>query len=325
MNIPLRWKRMRIVVFISWLLYLLATPVLVNGAAASSIEVLPRWKKGEKVQYEIIKTRRKRQGKSVTMDLTTRTDLEIEVLSKKNDGYVLAWTLGATRFDDPNQAKKRLNQQMSNMLKDQRIILELDSQAVINGVQNWKDLQESSKKILKILTAELNNAGLDPAMIAKVRTQITSMFATKQQIEQLCTREARIFFMALGIELAPSNLLEYEGKLPNSFGGESFPCHAQFALKAVNRKSDRVKISWNQKMLPDDARRIMERTLRDLARRLGKTMPDAEQLKSLTIEDSAEFVLEISTGWIQHVKYARTTRVEGSSQQDETMITRKKE
>jgi hypothetical protein len=304
------------------LLYLLTVPGLADGAE-DSLEVLPRWTKGEKARYEIIKTRRTAQGKSITRKTTTRTALEIEVLSANDDGYVLAWTLGATRFDDPKQAKDPLIRRMGNLLKHKRIILELDSQAAIIGVQNWRELKESSAKMLDVLTEELNAAELDQGTIAKMRSQVASMFATKQQVEQLCTREAQMFFMPLGIELAPSEPFEYEDRLPNAFGGEPFPSRAQFALKAVDRATGRANITWTQTIPPDDARRIMEETLRNLARRLGKPVPDEEQLKNLVIADTAEFVLEVSTGWIYSLTHERSTKTEGTSQEDVVTITRK--
>lgn len=315
-------KRLTGVALASWLLFLPAMPASADGAA-ESVEVLPRWKTGEKAHYEMIKARRKTQGQQVVLNTTTRTDLDIEVLGTDDDGSVLAWTLGATRFDDPKQADNPLVRLMSELLKGQRIVLELDSQAAISGVRNWNELKESSANRMQAIVAELNTAGFDQATIAKLQTQVASMFATKQQVEQVCTREAQMFFMALGIEVAPSEPLEYADSLPNPLGGEPFPSRAQFALKAVDRASDRASVTWTQTVPPDDARRIMEATLRNLAARLGRPVPDEERLRSLSIEDSAEFVLEMSTGWIDRFTHVRTTRTDGDAQEDETTITRK--
>ena len=324
LNASIFWKITTGVITAAGLLYVFTVPVFAEETD-DPVEVLPHWQKGDKARYQIIKSRRRAQGKSVTLNSKTRTELEIEVLSTENDGFVLAWTLGQTQFDDPKQAKNPLIQQMSNLLKDQRIILELDSQAAITGVQNWKDLKKSSAKILNVITAELKAAGLDEATIEKMREQIAFMFATKQQVEQMCTREAQIFFMALGVELSPSEPLEFKDVLPNPFGGEPFPSRAQFALKTVDRESDRVIITWKQTIPPDDARRIMEKTMRKMAERLGKPAPDEELLKSFSIEDSAEFVLEASTGWINSVTHKRTTKSDGTSQEDVITIKRKKE
>jgi hypothetical protein len=316
------WKRLSVVALASWLLCLPVMPLSAAGAA-ESVEVLPRWKTGEKARYELIKARRTMQGQQVVLNATTRTDLDIEVLGTDDDGSVLAWTLGATRFDDPQQADNPLVKVMSSLLEGQRIVLDLDAAAAITGVRNWNELKESSANRMEAIVAELNTAGLDQATIAKLQRQVASMFATKQQVEQVCTREAQMFFMALGIEVAPSEPLEYADSLPNPLGGEPFPSRAQFNLEAVDRASDRATITWTQTVPPDDARRITEATLRNLAARLGRPVPDEERLRSLSIEDSAEFVLEMSTGWIDRFTHVRTTRTDGDAQEDETTITRK--
>src|SRR5207247_977646 len=112
------------------------------------------WKKGEKLRFEMVKSRQKVEGAKVTLKVTTRTDLEIEVLSASKDAFLVAWTFGETTFDDPSQAKKPLVQKMTNLLKGYRIVLELDSQAAIKGVQNWRELKEASTKMLDTLTDE---------------------------------------------------------------------------------------------------------------------------------------------------------------------------
>jgi hypothetical protein len=293
-------------------------------AAENSVELLPRWKKGEKLRFEMVKSRQKTQGDKATLKTTTRTDLEIEVLSASKDAFILAWTLGETRFDNPSQAEHRLVQKVANLLKGYRIVLELDSQAAIQGVQNWKQLKEASTNLLDTLTDELKVAGIDQATVAKTRAQVASMFSTKQQIDQLGTREAQLFFMALGIEFEGGEPVEFEDKLPNPFGGEPFPSLARFALKEVDKKQGMAKVTWTQTVASEDARRIMEKTLKDLTQRLGKPVPDADRLKTFTLEDGAEFSIELSSGWIQSFTHKRVTKTEGTSQEDAITVTRKK-
>jgi hypothetical protein len=294
------------------------------GAAEDTIELLPHWKKGEKLRYEVVKSRQKIQGDKVTAKTSARTDLEIEVLDAGRDGFVLAWTWGETRFDDPAQARNPVLSKLANLAKGTRIVLELDSRARIQGVRNWKELKASSTKFLDTLVDELKAAGIDPATVAKLRTQVASTFATKEQIEQFGTREAQLLFMALGRELKGDKPVEFEDKLPNPFGGESFPSHARFALKGVDRKRGVATVSWTQALVPEDARRIMEKTLKEMGSRLGKPAPGGDIFKSLTIEDTAEFTIELSSGWVQAFTHKRKTKMDGTSGEDAITVTRVK-
>lgn len=69
----------------------------------------------------------------------------------------------------------------------------------------------------------------------------------------------------------------------------------------------------------------MQATLRGLAARRGRPVADEEQFKRVTIEDSAECVLEMSSVWIDRFTHTRTTRAGGNVQEDGTTITRKTE
>jgi hypothetical protein len=264
------------------------------------------------------------QGDKVTLKTTTRTDLEIHVVSASKDAYAIAWTSGETRFDDPGQAENPLIQRVANLLKGYRIILELDSRGAIKGVQNWNELREASVKLLDALADELKAAGIDRATVAGTRDQVASMFETKQQIEQLATREAQLFFMPLGIEFKGDKPVEFEDELPNPFGGAPFPSRARFALKEVDSKHRLAKVTWTQTVASEDARRIMEKTLKELAQRMGKAVPDADLLTTLTLEDAAEFSVELSSGWIQSFTHRRVTKAERMLQEDLIAVTRKK-
>ena len=117
--------------------------------------------------------------------------------------------------------------------------------------------------------------------------------------------------------------MEYEDMSPNPFGGEPFLCLARFELKEVNKKLGVVKISWSQKVNPEDAQRIMDKPLKHITGQMGKPVPKSEALKLLPLEDSADFSFDLNTGWIQTVSHKRITKSEGNSQEDSVTSTRK--
>lgn len=295
------------------------------AVAEDSVDLPLRWKTGDKLRYEIVKTRKRSRDDRIALDVTTRTDLDVEVLRADKDGYLIAWTQGETRFDDPRQAANPMVRQMTNLVKGLQTVLEVDSGAVIVGVQNWKELKATVAKTLVTVTEELKNAGLDAEMIGKVKAQVASMFATREQIEAMCTREAQMFFLVLGGSYSASEPTEYEDRLPNPFGGEPFPSRAAFALKQVDRESQRAVITWTQTLDPDATRRIIEKSLKDLAARVGGPAPQGEPIKSLAIDDAAESAVDLETGWLDRLTHKRTVKTEGGMQEDTLTITRKPE
>ena len=299
---------------------------MTNAATAEdSFEILPRWKKGETVRYEIVKSRIKTQPDRTPLNTTNRTDLEIQVLKAAKDGFALAWTLGETRIDDPAEAKNPLTKATVNLLKGHRIVLELDSQAAIEGIENWQEVQERTRKMLDLITRELKASGVDAKAIAGLRAQSESMFGSKEQVERYATQDAQLFFMPIGVEFDSSRVVALEDQLANPFGGEPLPSRVRFTLKEVDKKAGVAKVTWSQTVAPEDARRIMNKTVAEMAKRMGKPVPDADLLKSFTIEDAAEFIVDISSGWIQNLTHQRLTKTGGRTQTDVIRITRKRE
>lgn len=292
----------------------------ISAGAQDSVELLPHWKAGDTVRYDVVKSRQRTQGDQVTLKATTRTDLEVEVMSAGTDAAVLSWTWGETKFDDPRQAENPVARTMTNLTKGQRIVLEVNSRGAIQGVRNWEALKDTSVKVLEVLTNELIAAGVDQATVAKTRAQVGAMFANKEQIEQLVTRDAQLFFLLLGRPLNKREPVEFETQLPNPLGGESFPSRVRFALKNIDGKLGIANVAVTQTVGPEDARRIMEKTLNDAGQRSGN--PGADAPKAMTIEATADYNVERSSGWVRNFTHTRVTKFGAASQEDVVTVTR---
>lgn len=307
---------------------LLAAVLLLQGGAAraedDAVQLLPTWKKGDKAVYEMARSRRKTQGDKVPAAATCKAELEIEVLESRDDGFAVTWRTGELIFDTPAaKGAEAIAQRIASPTSGLGVVFELDAHASIQRVRNWKEVQEASKKTVDAICAEMERAGVDSKAIAAARAQAEALCADEASIRSLCTREAQVFFMAIGAELQRDRPVEFDDHLPNPFGGAPFPCKGRFSLAGVDRKSGVATVGFAQTLVPADARRIMEETLKALAQRSGREPPDAEALKSLTIEDSAQFAIELATGWPRTISHKRVTRIGTASQEDAMTFTRK--
>ncbi len=185
----------------STILVLISLPLLgLVDVPSHSIEVLPRWKKGDTVRLEITRARVKSADGTSTITGKTHTDFTIEVLSANHDGYLVGWTAGETTFDSPSQAEHSFLGHVVNLMSGLQIMLEIDSHGAIRGVQNWKELKAAALKSLDALAAteSLEKEKPDKALMSSLRAQWESMLGTKEQVEELCTREAQVYFKVLG-------------------------------------------------------------------------------------------------------------------------------
>lgn len=297
-----------------------------GGARAGEESVLlkPHWKAGEKLHYELVKTREKRVKGRPAMKYSSRTGIDIEVLSVADDGIVLKWTWGAVEFDDPFHLLSPQVRKTANLFSGVPIILELDSKAAIKGVRNWEELKVISAKVIDAMVAQTTAEGLDAANADRLRTQLQAAFSSKEMIVQNCTREAGMFFMTHGIELHPGKPLERQAYLPNPLGGEPFPARIRVALVGMVTARNLARVSYQQTIADEDARRIMKKTVAALTARTGKPFPNAAEIESLTIADEADFYVEMSSGWVESFNHRRTVKTDGGTQTDSVAVSRKK-
>ncbi len=309
----------------STILALISLPLLgLTDIQSHSIEVLPHWKKGDTVRLEITRARVKSADGTSTITGKTHTDFTIEVLSANDDGYLVGWTAGKTTFDAPSQAEHSFLGHVVNLMNGLQIILEIDSHGAIRGVQNWKGLKATALKSLDALasTEDVQKEKPNKARMSRLRAQWESMLGTKEQVEELCTREAQVYFKVLGRKYAHNEPFEYEDLLPNPLGGEAFPTHASMALKTFDKQAGQAVITWSQIADPKQVSRILESMIKKMSARLGKEPVEGEFPKAISMEDHTEIVVDVTTGWLKTLKHARSVNFGTRAQVDTTSIIR---
>jgi hypothetical protein len=316
---------MRAAIVRSIILLLICLPLVgLSDVQSHIIEILPHWKQGDRVRLEITRARVKSADGESRITGKTHTDFTIEVLSANDEGYLVGWTAGKTTFDAPSQAEHSFLGQVVNLMHGRQIILEIDSHGAIRGVQNWKGLKTAALKSLDALAAakDLQEEKPDNARMSNLRAQWESMLGSKAQVEELCAREAQIYFKVLGRGYARNTPFEYEDLFPNPLGGDAFPTHANMALKTFDRQAGQAVIAWSQVADPKQVSQILESMLKEMSARVGKVPPEGEFPKSISMEDHAEIVVDVTTGWVKTLKHARSVNFGTRAQVDTTSIIR---
>jgi hypothetical protein len=309
----------------STILVLISLPLLgLIDVPNHSIEVLPHWKKGEMFRLEITRARVKFADGKSTITGKTHTDFTIEVLSANDDGYHVGWTAGETKFNSPSQTEHSFLGQVVNLMNGLQIILEIDSHGAIRGVQNWKEIRATALKVLDALatTEDLQKEKPDKALMSSLRAQWESILGTKEQVEELCAREAQVYFKVLGRGYARNKPFEYEDLLPNPLGGDAFPTHARIALKTFDKQAGRAVITWSQTADPTQVARILESMIKEMSARLGKKPLEGEFPQAISMQDNAEIVVDVTTGWVKTLKHARSVNFGTRAQVDTTSMIR---
>lgn len=286
------------------------------------VTVVPHWTKGDRFNLVLTRTREKAVDGQSTRSGKTETHVTLEVLKVDKDGYLVGWTAGDTTFDVPT-ASESLLRQIVGLMKGLRIVLEINQQGTITGVQNWSELKRETVKVLDDLLAKTRKVpqqSSDYTTLSHLREQWESLLGTKEQIERLCTRDAQMYFLALGRAYSSEKPYEYEDRLPNPLGGEPFPARARIALTAFNEQSKQAGLTWTHIADPQQAARIVQSMIKDLASKRGKSAPDGIVAQPIAIDDTADITVDVRTGWITTLTRNQSIQLGTRIQTDRTSI-----
>lgn len=287
------------------------------------VEIVPHWKKGDSVDLTISRARQKRSADGrLTLSGKTHTRVTLEVLDTDQMGSLIGWTGGDTTFEDPAPSESFLRQ-VVGLMKGMQIVLRLDKHGAITGVQNWQELRNETVKVMDALVAKTpapQKESADHTLRSNLRAQWDAMFSTKEQVEQVCTRDARIYFMVLGRKYLLNKSYKYTDLLPNPLGGEAFPTQATIALKAFDQQTGNAALTWNQTADPQHVTRIVGAMVKELAARRGKKAPEGEFAQTISMTDNADIVVDTSTGWINRLMLTRSITLGARDQIDTTTI-----
>lgn len=295
-----------------------------NDDADFSIDILPHWKKGDSFTLTITRVREKSIDGQLTVSGRTRTPFAMEVLRADDEGYLVGWTAGETIFHEPVPSESFLRQ-VVGLMKGMQIILQLDHHGTITGVQNWQELQRETEKAMDALLAKppvTQKGSPEYSLMSNFRAQWDRMFGTKEQVEQLCTRDARTYFMALGKRYAPNKPITFDDQLVNPLGGAPFPAHTTIVLKTFNKRSGQAVLTKSQTADPEPASRIIESMVKEMSVRQGKKLPERQSPNSIVMEDSAEMAVDVKMGWVTRLTRVQSVKLGARSQRDITTIVR---
>ncbi|WP_422928032.1 hypothetical protein [Singulisphaera sp. PoT] len=296
---------------------LVATTAARSADKPAVVDAKISWKVGETRTYERVKGRTKLQKGKVASKGAGRSRLELKVLEASEKGYLLQWSLSGTKTDDPIAAKDPFAVQFSRLIDSLKIKIELDENASIIGVRNWKELKATSEKMISTMTDPKLVKGMDRATAEKLRVAVGSMFSTKERIEQAFTHEPRIFLAAIGRSYDQAQPVEYDQELPSPLNGAPIPCRGRIALESYDAKTGRAKVSMTQTVDPEVARRVILKSLKEMGEKLGrKDAPDAKSLGAFSVDDRGEFVIDVKTGWLEEANQSRTVTSGDSTQED---------
>ena len=280
-----------------------------NEGRAETLVLLPPLRIGETMNLEMTMTRERNvAGKPPTKTVGT-TPVRVEVLDVTDKQTVIGWTTGKPKIEDPRldaQNAKNVEPWME-LATGQTVELVFDEEFLIHSIRNLNQVIELSKKAIDLVQQSLPKDEKAAVIVARMR----EMFANPDTVQNLAMQKPGRYFVVYGWELEPGKPRKVETSLPNPFGTDPLPAEVTIELKPSQPADQQYVVLYKQKLDQEGVQRIIREAVLKFA---GDKLPPGQQFPKFDVDDSGEFKINKSTGWVEHALVKRATTSNDGSQ-----------
>ena len=294
----------------------LSTILVAQDAFVSTIN----WKEGEKVQYVIGKSKHFTDAGSVARASTTYTNFEITVLKKYEHSYLISWLVEDTSVAGANAFELKF----LNLMQGVRLEYEISNSGELLNIANLSDVQNEMFDVISQIIKAMIASGEMGEQQAKIFEQhLRGLYESGEQLEQLISRDIRMYFLAHGFEHSLDEHIKYKEDLHNPYGGSAFPTSGKFILEDLDFKTKQATITFSQSLDTKTSKKVITETTKRISEQSGKPTLLLLDVPEFVVTDSGQIKLNLETGWLESLTSTRNTNLAGDAQIETTTITRR--
>lgn len=233
--------------FISQLIY--------SQVDSNSILILPHWSIGDTYDFEITKIKNAWTQDSLTKHDTIQYWANFEVIDSSETSYTIKWSY--KNMLSELALPEKFTQKASKYPMTE-IIYETNQYGRFIGVKNWKEIRAIMQNLTKDLIESLAEESLDPNNNYKeTMKHILALYESQEGIEAYVVPELNLFHFVFGIELYLEEVLEYEERYPNMFGGDPIKANAQLFLEKIDFHEKKCTLINKTRLNPNDTKKLI--------------------------------------------------------------------
>jgi hypothetical protein len=298
-----------------------------RAEAQETLTITPRWAKGDKLEFELIKSREQTGGPRPSPKGQSRTGLTAEILQADDDGFVVAVTFGEVKLEGPSGqtvVNNPLVEQMTNLVKGMRLEYGVNQQGELEDLLNFDEVKRYIKKTLDFVFTLPGLARLPKDKAQQIRALMEQTFSTKEQVVALYAKEPQLLFVPFNRKLLLGETVETRTLLPNALGGDPIPGLERWKLESHDANKAIAHISAEVVVDSERARDVLLKTLKAIAAKAGAPFRgDEKDLDQLSVNEKVDLKVDVKTGWIIDVRQVRGIRVGKMTRTDRVALRRK--
>ena len=261
------------------------------------VEIRPRLVAGDAFRLEIVRARENSQRPQGNG--TSRTPVDVRVVSAGPQGVQLDWIPGPTTFDNPLVTQDPTVAAAARAMQQIQIRIVLNEDGEFAGVANEAQLSQQLQTVTNAVLKELMGA-IPEAQRPQLESLMRQILAPPLLISS-ATREAQIYFGLNGAVLAPGETVEVPLDQPSPFGGGTLA--ATYRVRMDSSAPDSAALST---MMIYDPEGLQAMTAA-FVKQMGATVPQSElaAMPAIRLTDEGKYSYDMQLGLMREVTVNR--------------------
>lgn len=297
-------------------------------AAAPNVASLPveplriaaNFPQGARYRLEVTETRERARDGGFVMAQTSEMGVDMVVKPGPDDGALIEWTFGPATVETAGDPRTgRLASELGKLIDGQIVEYRTNRNGEVTELGNPGQISVFyEKSIERVLTAIDAQAG-DPRLIDKIRSNLTPLLSGDYAAARALDLPRLLHFFS-GLELAVGKTYSRDGVMNLPPSADALPSTVDYELKWFDRAAGVAWLSWRQSVDPQRAAGAMKDYVEALAAQSGRPLPEGFDIGAIDVSDSADYEIDLATGFPRQVIYTRKVELFGFTQTEKRRI-----
>ena len=311
----------------AWLKHLpqflvLAVAATASAALAQEITIPNSIAVGDRYQLVVSELKEKIQNGQTVSSFATHFNIDMAVTGTHGDHFIVTWTHRSVEVEGLEEMGPMgpVLDRVMRMAVGQKIEYYLDAEGAVAGLRNIAELLEFNQRAVDELLGAISDETGSEELAGLIR-KMTEHLMEPDRLQVDILEGPQLFHFFSGLALEPGALYEYEDILPTQ-AGVDIPAQAEFVMHEYDPDRRLGVIDWRQFPDPAQASEAVRQMLQRIMARAGVPLPEDFDLTSVTIEDEAEYEIDLDSGLPRRLRHQRRSDILGRGRIKVTEIRR---
>lgn len=217
--------------------------------------------------------------------------------------------------------KNPYQKKIAQLFKNFTYKFTLNSEGIISGLNNWKEIQTKAYKAIDIMIKEMKRLpGANSILLQNVKKSVTKLLDTKEKIETYLMPQVNLYFALGGLTITKNDTLKATYEFVHPFTQKVAKQNFESIYKRAYSDST-CDITLRQYINQKEMSKIIQSTINKIADK-NSVNEFNKKSKKYDLNIKSNYNISFKTGLVQKVYSKKVVYLDKNKQIDKTVITK---